>query len=456
MNLSFTPLIGAISAGCTAILKPSESAPTVAKVIQQIIESSLDASCYGVVQGAVPETTALLEEKWDKIFYTGSANVAKIISKKAAETLTPVTLELGGRNPAIVTKNANIRLAAKRLLWGKSMNAGQVCISQNYILVDKEVLEPFVAELKIASKQFFPNGTRETDDYGRIVNSRQWSRLKKMLDDSKGQVVMGGSMDEASKYIDVTVVIVDSPLDSLIAEESFGPLIPILPVPDLDTAIRIANEVQSTPLGLYPFGTKAETDRVLAETRSGGASVNDALFHGIIPTLPFGGVGESGQGAYRGKSSFDCFTHMRSITRTPGWMESLLDVRYPPFEGKIAKFKQMSELKPDFDREGRVRSSLVSYVLSLGAESMTGSIVRYAVVLTGKSSLTSIFSRFLTEESGIWFETISRRTCIDTRSDRLVKAKRTWQIFEHIRLTGDDCISSSLYCVKAHEIRKES
>ena len=381
MNLSFTPLVGAIAAGCTAVLKPSENAPKVAQVMQHIIETSIDTSCYAVVQGAVSETTALLEEKWDKIFYTGNANVAKIIAKKAAETLTPTTLELGGRNPAIISKNANIRLAARRLLWAKVLNNGQVCVSQNYIMVDKEVVDSFIAELKIAMKQFYPKGTKNTEDYGRIVNNRQWKRIKKMLDDTKGKIVMGGDADEDDRYMEPTAVLVNSANDSLIIDESFGPLIPILPVDDLDTAIRIANEVHRTPLGLYPFGTKKETDRILSETQSGGASVNDAFFHGIIPTLAFGGVGDSGQGAYRGRASFDCFTHRRSVTKTPGWMEGLLDVRYPPYEGKLAKFKQMSELKPNFGRDGKVKFSLIGYIVSLGAGSKTGGLVRYAVVL---------------------------------------------------------------------------
>ncbi|KAL8713924.1 MAG: hypothetical protein Q9220_002070 [cf. Caloplaca sp. 1 TL-2023] len=381
MNLSFTPLVGAIAAGCTAVLKPSENAPSVAKIMQHIIETSLDASCYGVVQGAIPETTALLDEKWDKILYTGSANVAKIIAKKAAETLTPYTLELGGRNPAIVTKNANIRLAARRLTWGKVLNAGQVCISQNYTMVDKEVLDAFIAEMKATIKQFFPNGTKNSDDFGRIVNGRQWSRLKKMLGETKGKIVMGGDMDEDERYLEPTVVLVDSPNDALVAEETFGPIITILPVEDLDTALRIVSEVHRTPLGLYPFGSKQENERIMRETQSGGVSVNDAMFHGSLPTLPFGGVGDSGTGAYRGRSSFDCFSHRRSVTTTPGWMEGLLDVRYPPYEGKLAKFKKMNDLKPNFDREGRVKFSLIAYILGLGANSMSGGLVRYAVVL---------------------------------------------------------------------------
>ncbi|SLM41424.1 fatty aldehyde dehydrogenase [Lasallia pustulata] len=381
VNLTIGPLVGAIAAGNTAIVKPSESAPATAAVLQRIIENYLDPSCYGVVQGAIPETTALLDQKWDMIFYTGGAVVGKIIAKKAAETLTPVTLELGGRNPAIVTKNADVRLAARRLLWGKFLNAGQVCLSQNYILVDKEVLPGFLAELRKAMQEFYPDGAKASPDYGRIINERQWRRLKNMIDESKGKILMGGTMDEADKFMEPTVIQVDDLNDSLIKDESFGPLIPILPVEDLDQAIRIANEVQATPLALYPFGSKKETNRVLNEVRSGGASVNDSFFHASIPTLAFGGVGESGQGAYRGKASFDCFTHRRSVTTTPGWLEGMISIRYPPYKGKWDKAKKMNELKPNFDREGKVKTSVFKYLLTLGAGSFTWGFSRFVLIL---------------------------------------------------------------------------
>lgn len=261
VQLSLGPFIGAIAAGCTAVLKPSEVSPATAMVLQKIVESSLDPSAYAVINGAIPETTALLNEKWDKIFYTGSGNVGTIIAKKAAETLTPVTLELGGRNPAVVTKNADPRLAARRLLWGKLLNAGQVCISQNYILVDKEILPAFVEQLKIALKEFYPNGTKSSPDFARIVNKRHFHRIKKMLDDTNGKILIGGEVDEADNFIDITVVQVKDEHDSMIVDESFGPLMPILPIDGVDEAIRIANSVDSTPLGFYPFGTKAETNR---------------------------------------------------------------------------------------------------------------------------------------------------------------------------------------------------
>lgn len=351
--------------------------------MQKIIEERLDTRAYKCVQGGIPESSALLDCKWDKIFYTGGANVGVIVSKKAAETLTPVTLELGGRNPAIVTRHANLRLAARRLLWAKGMNAGQICVSQNYILIDKDVLPTFLEQFKIALKEFYPNGVRESEDYGRIVNEKQWSRLKKMLDETHGKILIGGTMDASTKYLEPTVVQVTDPSDSLLTEESFGPLIPILAVDDLDSAIRIANQVHQTPLGVYPFGTRAETEKILDRTRSGGASVNDGFYHASIPTLEFGGVGESGQGSYRGKASFDCFTHRRAVTSTPGWVERLLDIRYPPYKGKIETFKRMAEQKPNFDREGKVkRAGLVWLVLALGGETAAGGLKRWIVLLS--------------------------------------------------------------------------
>jgi beta-apo-4'-carotenal oxygenase len=261
IQLTIGPLIGAIAAGCTAVIKPSESAPYAASVMQKIMAESLDPDCYTCIQGAVPETTALLDEKWDKIFYTGSEMVAKIIAKKAAETLTPLTLELGGKNPAIITKHADPKLAAKRLLWAKMLNAGQVCVSQNCTFIDREILPAFIQEMKNSLNEFYPKGPRNSPDYGRIVNQRQFLRLKKMLDSSNGKIVIGGTMDEADLFIEPTVVQVESIDDSLVRDESFGPLLPILPVTDLDEAIRLANEVHDTPLGTYAFGTKAEMNK---------------------------------------------------------------------------------------------------------------------------------------------------------------------------------------------------
>ncbi len=381
-------MIGAIAAGNTVVLKPSEQSANTAAVMQKIMESALDPECYACIQGAIPETSALLEQRWDKIFFTGSERTAKVVAQAAAKNLTPVALELGGRNPAIVTKKADMRLVARRLLWSKTMNAGQVCISQNCILADKDVVPTLIKELEVALKEFFPNGAKNSADFSKIVNERSFDRIKKMLDNTKGKIVLGGTMDRDQLFIEPTVVLLSDKDkdDSLLVEESFGPLMPILPVEDLDQAIAVANELHETPLGVYAFGSKAETEKILAGTRSGGASINDGFFHGIIPNLPFGGVGDSGTGAYRGKASFDCFTHNRSVTTTPGWMERFLSVRYPPFTGtdKLQQFNKMGLLKPDFDREGNRKVGIFWYLLTLGSGSASRGVFR-AVLLAGVS-----------------------------------------------------------------------
>ena len=260
-QLTLGPLIGAIAAGNTAVVKPSESSPNCAVVIQQIIEAALDPSCVAVVQGAIPETQALLAQRWDKICFTGNAAVGRIVAKAAAPNLTPVILELGGLNPAFITKQADLRLAARRLLWGKTFNAGQVCTSQNYILADKEIVPRLVMEFEKALKEYYPSGVKASPDFCRIINDSAFRRIKAMIDNSRGKILLGGTMDEKERFIEPTVIQVDSVDDSLIAQESFGPLITILPVTDLDEAIRIANRVDSTPLALYPFGTKKEVEK---------------------------------------------------------------------------------------------------------------------------------------------------------------------------------------------------
>lgn len=274
VNLLLCPLVGAIAAGCTAVVKPSEVAPNVAMVLKEMIEATLDPESYQVVNGAVPETTALLdfrdpgelgeidgeERGWAKIFYTGGRQVARIVATKAAQTLTPVTLELGGRNPAFVTPNADVALAARRLLWGKTLGAGQVCMSANYILVQRDVVDTFIQGLKDAHKKTFPNGARNSE-LAHIANERHFARLKKMLDETKGKIVVGGEMDEKTLFMEPTAVLVNSVEDPMIQQESFGPIFSILPVDSLPKAIHIANQVDPTPLSLYSFGSKAENEK---------------------------------------------------------------------------------------------------------------------------------------------------------------------------------------------------
>jgi beta-apo-4'-carotenal oxygenase len=385
VQLLLAPLVGAIGAGCTAVLKPSELTPACAMVIKELIEKTLDTSAIAVVNGAIPETNALMNEKWDKIFFTGSAAVGTIIAKKAAETLTPVVLELGGKNPAFITKNANLALAAKRLLWGKTVNSGQICLSQNYILIYKELVPTFITFLNQAYKEMFPNGAQASPDLGRIVNERHFHRLKKMLDNTRGKIVMGGGVNEADKFIEPTAVLVDSIDDPMMQEESFGPIFSIYPVNSLDEALNVANTVHRTPLSLFSFGSKAENQRVLNEMTSGGATLNDAYFHASVNTVPFGGVGDSGWGAYRGKASFDCFTHFRTISETPTWSERLIAVRYMPFDmGKLKIVGRLTNGKPNFDRNGKVVKGFgywAAMFCGLGSKSAKGALVRWMVVL---------------------------------------------------------------------------
>ncbi|PYH46787.1 hexadecenal dehydrogenase [Aspergillus saccharolyticus JOP 1030-1] len=376
-QLTLGPVIGAIAAGCTVVVKPSEKSSHCAVVIQRIIEAALDPEAYIVVQGGVSETQALLAERWDKIFFTGSANVGRIVCKAAATHMTPIVLELGGLNPAFISRNADPRLVARRLLWGKTLNAGQLCTSQNYMLVERPILPAVVEEFKKAYSEFWPQGTKK--DFSRIIDDASFQRIKRMVDNTKGKILLGGTMDEKERFIEPTLVQIDSINDSLVTEESFGPLLTILPVDSLDEAIEIANGVQATPLALYPFGTKAEAEKILSQTRSGGVSINDASLH--IPTLEFGGVGESGSGAYRGKASFDVFVHRRAITTSPGWVESALAIRYPPFGKKQDFFIKAGSLTPDFDRNGqKLRLGWLRYLLTLGGGSAKSGVTRATIV----------------------------------------------------------------------------
>ncbi|KAL0469871.1 aldehyde dehydrogenase [Neurospora intermedia] len=388
IQLVLAPLVGAIGAGCTAVIKPSELTPACAMAMKEMIESRLDRDAFAVVNGGVPETNALMEEKWDKIMFTGSAQVGSIIARKAAETLTPVCLELGGRNPAFVTKKANLALAARRLMWGKVLNAGQVCMSHNYVLVDKDVAETFIDFLKIAYKDMFPNGAKASPDLSRIVNARHFNRIKKMLDETKGKIVMGGEMDESELYIEPTAVLVDSLDDPMMQEESFGPIFSIYPVDTLDQALSIANNVHRTPLALMAFGDKSETNRILDEMTSGGACINDSYFHGAVHTVPFGGVGDSGWGAYRGKASFDNFTHFRTVSETPTWMDRFLRVRYMPYDwSELRLLQRWTNKKPNFDRQGTVAKGSeywMWYFLGLGTKGgVKGALMKWLVVVAG-------------------------------------------------------------------------
>ncbi|OAA33832.1 aldehyde dehydrogenase 3B1 [Moelleriella libera RCEF 2490] len=373
-QLNLTPLIGAIAAGNCVVLKPSELAPHSAMVIKKIMDEYLDPDCYVCVNGALDQTKHVLEHKFDKIMFTGGKKTGAIIATKAASTLTPVLLELGGQNPAFVTRHGNVKLAARRLLWQKCLNAGQICLSHNYVLIDRRLVDEFIGEINKQYRIFMPGGARDSD-MSRIVNRGHFDRLMKMLTSSRGKVVMGGASDAEKLWIEPTAVLVDSIDDSMMAEETFGPIWSIMPFDTLDEAIDLANRVDPTPLALFTFGSDEENKKVLDNVTSGGATINDGFFHAAINHTPFGGVGSSGQGNYHGYYSFKAFSHQRVITQVPSWAEMVLRVRYMPYSySELGRFRILNGYKPNFDRSGNVNSGLgywLSFVFGLGGQSNT-------------------------------------------------------------------------------------
>ncbi|KAL7936593.1 Aldehyde/histidinol dehydrogenase [Trichoderma chlorosporum] len=384
-QLCVTPLVGAIAAGNTFVLKPSEMSPHSAMVLKKIMEESLDPDAYVCLNGGVEETKHILEHKFDKITFTGGRRTGTIIAQKAAETLTPVLLELGGQNPAFVTRKGDLKIAARRLLWQKVLNAGQVCLSHNYVLVERCVLNKFIDELKKQYATFMPQGAKASPEYSRIINQGHFNRLKKMLDNSRGKIVMGGDMDETDFFIEPTVVLVDDINDSMMVEESFGPIWSIIPFDTVDEAINIANQVDPTPLALSTFGSDAENEKIINNVTSGGATMNDGFFHAMLNQSPIGGIGTSGTGNYRGYFSFKAFSHQRSIARVPGWADKLLRVRYMPYSSsELKRHRAMSEKKPNFDRNGQLVKGLkywLTVLLSLGSKNTAGFALRWGVLV---------------------------------------------------------------------------
>lgn len=330
VQLLLAPLVGAIAAGNCAVLKPSEVSPTVSATLARIVPQYLDRDAVRVVEGAVPETTALLEQRWDHIFYTGNGTIGRVVMGAAAKHLTPVTLELGGKSPTYVDASANLAVAARRIAWGKFLNSGQTCIAPDYVLVDRSVEAAFVEHLRAAVHGFFGDDPSTSPDFGRIVNGRHFTRIRALADGAgAGTPAFGGRHDEASRYIEPCALLGVDPSARIMQEEIFGPVLPILGVDGVDEAIRFIND-RDKPLALYIFAERgAVTERILAETSSGGVCVNATLYHLVPPTLPFGGVGESGQGAYHGRSTFETFSHRKSVLRKPTRLDP--PIAYPPY-----------------------------------------------------------------------------------------------------------------------------
>jgi aldehyde dehydrogenase (NAD+) len=333
VQLALAPMIGAIAAGNCVVVKPSEVTPHTSAVLSELIPQYLDPDCVVVVEGGVPETQALLGEQFDHILYTGNGKVARVVMEAAAKHLTPVTLELGGKSPAIIDETANLEVAARRVAWGKFLNAGQTCIAPDYVLVARPVADRFVEELRDAVSTFYGDDPKNSRDYGRIVDGRHWQRLTALLD--SGTVAIGGDRDESTRYIAPTVLRDVDPSSPVMQDEIFGPILPVIEVDSIDQAISFVNE-HDKPLALYLFSASSErARRVIGETSSGGACVNATMYHVTAPTLPFGGVGPSGTGAYHGKTSFETFSHAKSVmTKGPRPDPALA---YPPYTSRKDK-----------------------------------------------------------------------------------------------------------------------
>ena len=324
VQLLLTPLVGVISSGCTAVLKPSPYVPEVSDVIEKMIRDTFPEEYVAVVQGDRDVNTALLEQRWDMIFFTGSPSFGRAVMAAAAKNLTPVVLELGGKSPCIIDKDADIEVAAKRVAWGKSLNAGQTCIAPDYLMLHKNIKDKFLSELEKAFGELFGDDPQKSEHFVRIVNDAAFERLKGYLAD--GEVVFGGKTDKSERYFSPTVLDHVSPDSPVMQEEIFGPIFPVQTFSSLDEVIRFVS-MREKPLALYYFGSQG--DKVLKHTTSGGSCINDVIMHIANENVPFGGVGMSGMGSYHHKRTFDVFTHYRSVISTPTWID--LPFRYMPY-----------------------------------------------------------------------------------------------------------------------------
>lgn len=339
IQLTLMGLMGAIAGGNTAVLKPSEVSPNTAKLLSELIPKYIDDGVISVVNGGVDETTELLAQRFDHILYTGNSTVARIVMKAAAQNLTPVTLELGGKSPCVVHPSADLAITARRIMWGKFLNAGQTCVAPDYLLVHASIKDKLIEQLKKARTKLLGEDPKQTKDYGRIVNQRHFDRIMGLM--SGGKVVFGGENDRETKYIAPTLIDNVDLSSPLMTDEIFGPVLPILTYTDDAEVLSFIN-VRNKPLALYIFSSDAKfTDSILENTSAGGVTVNDCLMHAGVASLPFGGVGESGMGAYHGKRTFDMFTHKKAVLKKKLAMEAVNQIRYPPYKEKNLKILMM-------------------------------------------------------------------------------------------------------------------
>ena len=329
VQLLLNPLVGAISAGCTALLKPSPYVPNVSKTIEEMISEAFDERYISVVQGNRTVNAALLEQRWDLIFFTGSPSLGKKVMEAASRHLTPVILELGGKSPCIIDKSADIRIAAKRIAWGKTLNSGQTCIAPDYILIHKEIQKEFVKAFAEEIRNLHGEDIQADRHYVRMVNDKAFERVTGYFKD--GNIIYGGRTDAATRFIEPTLI-ENVPLDSpLMTEEIFGPVFPIVTFEDnfKERAIEFVTS-REKPLAFYYFGKESDGWEIIRRTSSGGGCINDVIMHIANENVPFGGVGNAGMGRYHDKDSFDAFSHTRSIIATGTWID--LPFRYMPYK----------------------------------------------------------------------------------------------------------------------------
>uniref|UniRef100_F1N015 Aldehyde dehydrogenase n=2 Tax=Bos taurus TaxID=9913 RepID=F1N015_BOVIN len=334
-NLTIQPMVGAIAAGNAVVLKPSELSENTASLLATILPQYLDQDLYPVINGGVAETTEVLKERFDHILFTGSTGVGRVVMMAAAKHLTPVTLELGGKNPCYVDKDCDLDIACRRIAWGKFMNSGQTCVAPDYILCDPSIQSQVVEKLKKSLKEFYGEDAKKSRDYGRIINSRHFQRVMGLLEGQK--VTYGGTGDATTRYIAPTILTDVDPESPVMQEEVFGPVLPIMCVRSLEEAIQFITQ-REKPLALYVFSPNDKViKKMIAETSSGGVTANDVVVHISVHSLPYGGVGDSGMGSYHGRKSFETFSHRRSCLVRPLLNEETLKARYPPSPAKMPR-----------------------------------------------------------------------------------------------------------------------
>lgn len=326
--LTMQPLIGAVAAGNTVIIKPSSLTPATSDLLEKMVTRCFDPSHVRVYKGSTEVTNALLEQKFDHIFFTGSPRVGKIVMAAAAKHLTPVTLELGGKSPTIIHKDANLKVAARRLVSGKFLNAGQTCIAPDHVYVHKDIRAEFEKLVVDTVNDFFGENTQQSPDFGRLINDKHHKRVAALIDQDK--VLVGGQTDESDKFIAPTILKDVTFDDAVMKEEIFGPVLPMIEYGSVDEVVSMIKQLPEHPLALYLFtNSRAVEDQVLNNTQFGGGCINNTIFHLVNHHMPFGGVGESGMGSYHGKKSFDLFSHKRSILKSSTWLD--IKLRYAPY-----------------------------------------------------------------------------------------------------------------------------